>query len=340
MGRRITFRGRGCAATKNMVWGSVEVPEAYFDPMSDPEEKSVSIVEPRVKFVKGYLTGGVSNNGVECGEGTEYPLKVTVDEMFEIFYQVKRAHLLSGQLSSQVPNDEEFYEEGTNTLSINIVVPENPCNFTGRYIVDEDGAFYDYTFGYVVEKTENFPASWLPYYSNSYEVPENSGNEYLEVADDPIVLWISWDEFYGQNQLENAFNANITAYDIGIISDQIEAGYTVEPSYDAFGESYLVFSIYQEVAWIDKDGSGDPYSFGNELYIKSNFSASTFHTSNSIEVSSFKDDLYNPESISIKLVLELKNSTVQIPLFAAYYPDQVYTGEDIIIKACEWWEYE
>lgn len=47
--------------------------------------------EYRFEWVKGWLTGGTDpmDGSVEVGDDTDYPLKVTLDELAEIFYRVK-----------------------------------------------------------------------------------------------------------------------------------------------------------------------------------------------------------------------------------------------------------
>ena len=79
MSNRITFRER----TPGVAVSGGGTPPA------------VSISEPRVKYVKGWHTTDGTDPGdgsaVECGEGTAYPLEVTVDQLAEIFYRVKDA---------------------------------------------------------------------------------------------------------------------------------------------------------------------------------------------------------------------------------------------------------
>jgi hypothetical protein len=57
--------------------------------------------ENRVQFVKGWLTGGTdpADGSVECGDGTAFPMEVTLDQVAEIFYRVKDAWFTGGSAS-------------------------------------------------------------------------------------------------------------------------------------------------------------------------------------------------------------------------------------------------
>lgn len=64
--------------------------------------EAVFTAEKRVTFVKGWLTGGTdpADGSVECGDGTIYPMEVTLDQAAEIFYRVKKARITSGGFSA------------------------------------------------------------------------------------------------------------------------------------------------------------------------------------------------------------------------------------------------
>ena len=73
MGEKITFRrGRNTTVTV---------------------DGAVSIVEPRVKFVRGWIDDGGSQPAgtVRCGDGELFCIEATVDQMCEIFYRVRDA---------------------------------------------------------------------------------------------------------------------------------------------------------------------------------------------------------------------------------------------------------
>lgn len=101
MGQRITFRGRGRGCV-----------------IKDPiNTNAVSVVEPRVKFIKGYAGSGTPPEGsVNVGVGTEYPILVTQDQLAEIMYRVKDAKIIQG---STVQTDT--YDGETFISSVSIV---------------------------------------------------------------------------------------------------------------------------------------------------------------------------------------------------------------------------
>lgn len=53
----------------------------------------------RFEFVSGWMTGGTdpADGSVECGDGTAFPMEVTLDQVAEIFYRVKDAWFTAGQ---------------------------------------------------------------------------------------------------------------------------------------------------------------------------------------------------------------------------------------------------
>jgi len=55
----------------------------------------------RFEWVKGWLTGGTdpADGSVECGDGTAYPMEVTLDQLAEIFFRVKDAKFTAGEIS-------------------------------------------------------------------------------------------------------------------------------------------------------------------------------------------------------------------------------------------------
>lgn len=104
---------------------------------------AVSITEPRVKFSRGWLTGGTdpADGSVECGDGTAYPLEVTIQQLYAIFYRVRDAKLTSGGFAEDIPyNDPEQLSRHTFSIS-NVAPPVNLADFQ----VDAFGA-YSYSY--------------------------------------------------------------------------------------------------------------------------------------------------------------------------------------------------
>lgn len=101
MGKQVSFRQRARGCSVEGLGGGA------------------SITEPRVKFVKGWLTGGVdpADGSVECGDGTAYPMLVTRQQLEAIYYRVREAQVTSGSYSSVVPYDNGVDPTGTATLT-------------------------------------------------------------------------------------------------------------------------------------------------------------------------------------------------------------------------------
>jgi len=133
----------------------------------------VSLCEPRVKFVKGWLTGGTdpADGSVECGDGTAYPIEVTPNQLQKIFYRVRDSEWTGGFFKQ----DDSFSSFELTTSSVTptaqLVQSEASGNDTDKsirgYVAIEtfdvgtspepDGPLEKYpnTFGTAYDKDDN-----------------------------------------------------------------------------------------------------------------------------------------------------------------------------------------
>lgn len=326
--------------------------------------EGVSIVEPRVKFVRGYMPGDPdpAPGSVECGDGTEYPLKVTSDQLFEILYRVQNAYLSAGLLTLDISGSEDWED---NVIEFEVVPPTDPDNLPLVAEGDENGEYYYKKGFHLFADPATFPPSYLaPFFAaSSYAIPPSidnpfpSGEEVFEVLNDPLVLWLQYpsEEFlFTQTNLEvsssSAFDHAFYYSDAYSTYDPIDYGVLITETGTGIGPAECYFDVGDNVAWVDKDGSGDPFSAGNEIYLGFNFMGSVTHVNIELEVNSVKDlytpdDGYSMEELTNKFILELSGGVqVSFPLYV-YYSDSgsatlVETGSDIVLKAHRWWDYK
>jgi hypothetical protein len=102
----------------------------------------VTTFSPRITFVKGWVTGGIdpADGSVECGDGTDFPMLVTLDQLAEIMYRVKKAKIstggftANGTLQIYYPNNfdvPEYTFEHTVTAQLaSGEPPENSLSIT------------------------------------------------------------------------------------------------------------------------------------------------------------------------------------------------------------------
>jgi hypothetical protein len=69
----------------------------------------------RFEFVKGWLTGSDPADGsVKCGNGTAFPMEVTLDQVAEIFYRVKDAWFTGGSASWDISWETQTINAATD----------------------------------------------------------------------------------------------------------------------------------------------------------------------------------------------------------------------------------
>jgi len=121
----------------------------------------------RFEFVNGWMTGGTdpADGSVECGDGTAFPMEVTLDQVAEIFYRVKDAWFTGGSASWEVSGSPQTMEAPTDA----------PTNRT----LEIDGVTYQRR-GYTILDA-------YPYNDPTYDA--GIGNYYSDIADNENGLW-------------------------------------------------------------------------------------------------------------------------------------------------------
>jgi len=127
----------------------------------------VTTPDLRFEFVNGWLTGGTdpADGSVECGDGTAFPMPVTLDQVAEIFYRVKDAWFTGGSASWEISGSTQTINAATDA----------PANRT----LEIDGSTYQKR-GYTILDA-------YPYNGATYDA--GIGNYYSDIADNENGMW-------------------------------------------------------------------------------------------------------------------------------------------------------
>jgi len=281
--------------------------------------------EYRAQFVTGWLTGGTdpADGSVECGDGTEFPLLVTLDQLAEILYRVRDAWFTAGELT---------YTLAGFPISISTADPPT----VGSVRVVSELVMGDETVnarGYFAEDTA-VAAPWSGYFQTVY-TPAFLVPDIRDVDDNERAIWIPSSELtWGYTGFPYTAGSIIwgTAfahylYSFGDTSSSTEyrivsPGSAVNPS--------LYLSTPLQVAWF---GGVSPFDPASTLYLEMGFG---LYAAADLMVSS----LYSAYP-SGNLVIELSADTVQFPLYLSSLANTLSASVsyDFTISAKEWWPY-
>jgi len=286
MSERIYFRNRGRDSA--VAFGS--------------SPTAVSIVENRVYYVRGEETSGAPSSGyVACGAGTEFPLKVTRQELFEIYYRVKDAKF-SGSLSaayafttlellfSTTPPPATYYSGTTSDVIVQRAYADQgtpPANLTNTK--EMWSALHSTPSGILSHGI----AIGLTHYAESFSVP---------------------------------------------LSDYYPYGLNVGGTTEWTARAEIAFG--RRVAFVDNAANGNPFDPANDLWIEMSFAAYTEDSvAAKVDVYTLSTGGAN-EGPSGSLSIVLSNSTVTVPLIAEQFSFLVSASSSLSLVATEWWPYE
>lgn len=284
--------------------------------------------EYRTQFVTGWLTGGTdpADGSVECGDGTEFPLLVTLDQLAEILYRVRDAWFTAGEL---VYDPAPF-------VSVSISTADPPA--VGDVRVVSELVSGDETVsarGYFAEDAA-VVAPWGGYFQAAY-TPAYLVPDIRDVGDNERAIWIpsseltwgstsfpvivgtgsiSWGTAFAHYLYSYGDTSSSTEYRI------VSPGSAVNPS--------LYLSSPLEVAWF---GGVSPFDPASTLYLRMKFEIFT-------AVDMMVSSIYSGYP-SGNLVIELSTDAVQFPLYLSSLANTLSASVayDFVITAKEWWPY-
>lgn len=341
MADRITFRERTLGVCQAVDVGDI---------------KAVSITEPRVKFIKGWITGGTEpgDGSVECGDGTEYPMLVTPAQLFEIMYRVRDSKWTSGTATQTVDDGEdEFFQ---SIVTFTAATPSSKVQWeiqgggldaaytrraytavnndeTPDQPMEEYGDDYFSTVAYLtvggINGGSTYPLAWREavreqsLFLNALRLTEPNHAGYYESGEIVDDLYISQSP---ADQIKNGFSFHGASWTDSFVTPTIYAPFstfedsTAGPPYPYLGAMVqLVFT--RTVAWIDENNSGNPFDPLNKLYLglKFNITNSFSGTSGLFSHSTFIESLEAPVSAKLAdLKLKLSDgSFVTAPIYGS-----------------------
>jgi hypothetical protein len=202
--------------------------------------------ELRFKWVKGFVGTDPEDGSVECGDGTIYPLEVTLDQLAEIMYRVKFAEFTSSTFKPDLPYVGHGVATGPNTPRVQHAVGSGAFSenyrMSGYWCLDstnievemgvyEDFEPSDYALNFLGEAYTSdvyadFTASWFGY-------PESL--TFRDISENERGLWVphvegkfsNWNnqgamESLGYTYAIMAYTPGLSGYDL----DQFKTAFT------------------------------------------------------------------------------------------------------------------
>lgn len=338
MANRITLRGRGrgCAASDY-----------------NATRAAVSLIETRVKFIPGRVTGDDTDDedGVKCGDGTRFPMKVTQKQLAEIFYRVRDAWFTAGSYDEQYLNAIDPPAALVFLDSIELPITFDGLLYgwcRGYWICEGDeegdggfavGANYDDLFdssydpmgagitasmdiGYVREANSEF-SMWCHVNDDDTTEEKAKGTEtsvnkfrwgYQGITTSIVYYAFPWfDRPFGWSGLNH--------YSIKLLSggDDDTSYYGMNPS------GTLVCQLTGRVAYLGNHPFEEDAELYVELFMQLEFAVETWSGKG-----------YGAAGIDFKIALS--DSVVSCPLYLQN-AGPAASGTDFILTAKKWWPY-
>jgi hypothetical protein len=305
----------------------------------------VTTFSPRITFVKGWVTGGTdpADGSVECGEGTDYPMLVTIDQLAEIMYRVRDAWFTSGSAVYSYVDGE-----GLVTATATTAVQGTPIAQLVNSINTQDNPFgttYSYARAYNVSDTVS--TQFDSYFGEEYTL--YSYYTFRDCTSEIGIWYLDYGTLGGNiglnypSYLDLGFRCGFS-HAVGCFTsyfglDPAPSGFykiTTNTDYSYGGSSLSASNLWViftgEVAYV-----GDsPTSPTAQLYVglKMGIDAGFYGINTSISYFSGTPS-YDTGG---KFVLGLAGGeTVSCKL---YSPDTYDSVSDFVLQAQEWWPYQ
>lgn len=282
----------------------------------------------RVTFVKGWLTGGTPVDGsVECGDGTAYPLEVTLDQLAEILYRVKRFQVTAGGSATAT-----YPEEDDDDYIVSYTGPSVEPNYSHK----------GYQARLHIDDPFVVPASHAMYFGDEYVVedPYDSWRQW-NLLNDERGLWLP-ELPTGHTYYSEGFFPGFSGITTGLTFSSYDSNaWLLETNNipDETGPAGASLYFSSSVAFVDTTGSGSIYDPQNKIYFGSGFSVFILDGAADFNLSSTPDDPV-AQSGTIQLNIVLSTSTVSMKLYwNTGSGSSSFSGSDIEISVTEWWPY-
>jgi hypothetical protein len=295
----------------------------------------------RVTFVKGELTDGspsfVPSEGfVACGDGTYYPIEVTLDQVAEIWFRVKDARLIEG---SVLVGDTGTFPTIWGGLDSPKAVKENRAFSTTTYPSGEFTTVRGYAATGAISEHD---VAYLgdPYPANL----EDPSVEYRDIADNERGMWTvqfskpnNTDPFVGSR---NAFTLEDDTTGSQVLPSSTEY-------YVYFFKTFITSENVEEpiLENLTPTGGYVQLSFGGVAVLKEENKTRYFlgfrFYSYMFDSVKWNDDFGLVSTEVVRYVIKLSNNIeVSCPIYYLLGPDElVHVSYNFIHEATEWWPY-
>jgi len=266
----------------------------------------------RFTWVDGQVTSGTPDEGfVACGDGTAFPMEVTLNQVAEIFYRVKDAWFTLGSASWKISGSPQ-----TITAPINA-----PANRT----LEIDGSTYQ-TRGYTILDA-------YPYNGATYDA--GIGNYYSDIADNENGMW--------KDAWNDPDHVDAFSYEQDD-PNSIQGGY-----FEWWGDTGLgVYAkVYRgkRVAVVKADPADGLYAPTNQFFLEIemywfDYGVVPFGGSTNIYNSQGGFGDFSSRAVLISnYILRLATGDATCPVYFDALGSTDETGTDFIHEAQVWWPY-
>lgn len=293
MNSRIIFRprARGCATS---------------DVAATSAGAAVSALEPRWKFTEGVISSPAVDQ-VLVGAGSYYPVKVTLEQLFEIAYRVK-----DSQITGSVSLDIDI---GGVTDTISYLFTASDPTLQNNWYDDFSG---DWTYrAYSVDQVD--ATEEVQMWEGNLDTP-TSLPVYPPVGQLPVTPT-------GLSHNADTYNTDgpiLGAYSVYSTGSGGDAG------------AYFSLQFSGEVGVYDPrdSGSRDPFDPENELWIGLEIDAYDY----TISPFGFTSHDFGGDQYIADIQIQLSGSTLNVPIYTSA-PEVTGGVSTMVVGATEWWPY-
>lgn len=270
---------------------------------------SVAVLTPHLRFNLVDMT----DTPYEVGDGTAFPMQVTLAQIEEIFYRVKDAWFTGGEITYSVATVPQTFS-APSTAPTNRTLQIDSSTSQSR--------------GYSLEG---------PHIYNGPEYDAGNGVNFSDIGDKEYAMWA--DVWNLSDQCVDAFRydaddpASLQGGDSAWFGDR-----------DTFAGAFVKVFRGNRVAVIKADPSHGFFNPANQFYLEIEFcyydyGLLPFAGSTRLE-SPFVGDIGSGTAMNLcNYVIQLSDSNCSCPFYFSSAGSTDQTGSDFIHQAYEWWPY-
>jgi len=272
----------------------------------------------------------------EVGDGTQYPLEVTLDQIAEIFHRVKDAKFSSGYATVNTGDPETEPAFGYFIYSSTAITTDRAYGLSGGNLT-----YRGYTTKEEVTPITIDPAN-IPYLGDAYDA--GNGDNYLDIADNERGILIqtilpSWNINTGD--VVTAFSVNCSNPEASTDPEFFYSGFAfdLDPPTPAATSATVVFTGY--IAVVKEAPNHSFIAPSNRYFIEMEFSAQDSIPVLKISTNEASISGSPTEISGCRYVMRLAGGAeVSCPIYADNTGYDFVGGNDFIHEATEWFPYQ